>query len=86
VPQTWNPIPTRWNRVMRVLMVALVLCVSACTTPGGSSSTPAGQPAEGGAGEAAGSQRQLRHDPSLDSTVYRVQGLDDAGTGGGEIG
>ena len=39
-----------------------------------------------GGGEATRSQRLLRHDPYLVVTVYRVQGLDDVGTGGGEIG
>jgi hypothetical protein len=46
--QTWNPIRTRWNRVMRVLLVALVLCVAACTGPGHSGSAPSAYSPEGG--------------------------------------
>jgi hypothetical protein len=44
----WNTVPTWWKHVMQVVLVGVVVCVSACTTPGGSSSTPAGQPPEGG--------------------------------------
>jgi hypothetical protein len=43
-----NTVPTWWKHVMRMVLVGVVLCMSACTTPGGSSSTPAGQPADGG--------------------------------------
>jgi hypothetical protein len=45
---TWNTVPTWWKHVMRVVLVAMVLCVSACTTPGRSGSTPAALPPEGG--------------------------------------
>jgi hypothetical protein len=45
---TWNTLPTGWKHIMRVVLVAVVLCVAACTTLGGSSSTPSGQPPEGG--------------------------------------
>jgi hypothetical protein len=45
---TWGTLPTGWNRVMRVVLVAVVLWVSACTTPGGSSSNPSAMPADGG--------------------------------------
>ena len=44
----WNTVPTWWKHVMRVVLIAVVLCVSACATPGGSSSTPPGQPPAGG--------------------------------------
>ena len=44
----WNSVPTWWKHVMRVVVVAVVLCVSACTTPNGSSSNPSGQPRDGG--------------------------------------
>jgi hypothetical protein len=39
-----------WNHVMRVVLAAVVLCVSAsaCTTPSRSSSTPVALPPEGG--------------------------------------
>jgi hypothetical protein len=40
VTQTWNPLRTWWNHVMRVLLVALVLCASACTGPGHFGSEP----------------------------------------------
>jgi hypothetical protein len=45
---TWISLPAGWTHVMRVVLVAVVLCMSACTTPGGSRSTPSGQPPEGG--------------------------------------
>jgi hypothetical protein len=50
---TWKSLPIRWNHVMRVLAVAAVLCISACTAPGHSLSTPSALPPEGGS---AGSQ------------------------------
>jgi hypothetical protein len=46
--QPWNTVRTWWKHVMRVVVVAVVVCVSACTTPTGSSSNPSGQPPEGG--------------------------------------
>jgi hypothetical protein len=47
---TRETLPTWWNHVMRVVLVAVVLCVSAsaCTTPRRSGSTPAALPPEGG--------------------------------------
>jgi hypothetical protein len=48
VTQTWNPLRTWWNHVMRVLLVALVLCASACTGPGRSTSEPSAMPPDGG--------------------------------------
>jgi hypothetical protein len=39
---TWKALPTRWNQVMRVVLVAVVLVVSACAAPGRSTSTPGG--------------------------------------------
>jgi hypothetical protein len=53
---TWETLPTWWNHVMRVVLVAVVLCVSAsaCTAPGRSISTPAVQPSDGGQAGAVG--------------------------------
>jgi hypothetical protein len=45
---TWNTVRTWWHHVMLLVLVAVVLCVSACTTPGRSSSTPAALSPEGG--------------------------------------
>jgi hypothetical protein len=47
---TWETLPTWWKHVMRVVLVAVVLCVSAsaCTTPRRSGSTPTALPPEGG--------------------------------------
>jgi len=53
--QTWKIVPTWWKYVMGVVLVAVVLCGSACTAPGRSSSTPSAQPTEG---ERAGSRSQ----------------------------
>jgi hypothetical protein len=39
---TWKTLPARWNQVMRVVLVAVVLFVSACAAPGRSTSTPGG--------------------------------------------
>ena len=38
--QSWNASPTWWNHLMRLVLIAAVLCVSACTAPGRSSATP----------------------------------------------
>jgi len=46
--QTWNALCTWWNHVIGVLLAALVLCVSACTGPGHSSSVPSTHSPEGG--------------------------------------
>jgi hypothetical protein len=43
---TWTTAPTWWNQVMRVVLVAMILFVSACTAPGRSSSTPGALPSE----------------------------------------
>jgi hypothetical protein len=45
---TWKTFPTRWNHVMRVVLVLVVLFVSACTMTGRSSSNPATLPPDGG--------------------------------------
>jgi hypothetical protein len=37
---TWNTLHTWWNHVIRVVLIAVVSCVSACTTLGYSSSNP----------------------------------------------
>jgi hypothetical protein len=49
--QTWNPIRTWWKHVIQVLLVVLVLCVSACTGPGHSTSAPSPHSPEGGHAE-----------------------------------
>jgi hypothetical protein len=51
----WNTVPTWWKHVMRVVLIAVVLCVSACTTPGRSSSTPGALSPDGGQAGAVGS-------------------------------
>jgi hypothetical protein len=51
----WKTFPTGWNHVIRVVVVAAVLGVAACTTLGGASVPPAGQPPEGGQVRAMGS-------------------------------
>jgi hypothetical protein len=45
---TWNPLRTCWNHVIRVVLIAVVSCVSACTTLGHSSSNPSTHSPEGG--------------------------------------
>jgi hypothetical protein len=45
---TWNSTRTWWNRARQMLLVALVLCVSACTTLGHSNSAPSAHSPEGG--------------------------------------
>jgi hypothetical protein len=47
----WNTVPTRWPHVIRVTVVAVALCVSACTGPGHSTPTPSANPSEGGYAE-----------------------------------
>jgi hypothetical protein len=44
--QIWNTSMIWWHHMMRVVLVSALLCVSACTTPGRSSSTPT-QPSPG---------------------------------------
>ena len=41
-------LPTRWRLDMRVGLIAVVLCVSACSGPGASTSNPSGLSPEGG--------------------------------------
>jgi hypothetical protein len=48
MPQTRKPIYTHWYHVVRVLLITLVLCVSACTGPGHSTSVPSAHSREGG--------------------------------------
>jgi hypothetical protein len=45
---TWNPIPTTWHHIMRVMMVSVVVFVSGCTAPGHSLSTPSARTPTGG--------------------------------------
>ena len=47
---TWGTLPPWWHHLMRVVLVAVVLCLSAsaCTTSGRSGSTPTALPHEGG--------------------------------------
>jgi hypothetical protein len=47
---TWGTLPPWWHHVMRVVLVVVALCLSAsaCTTSGRSGSTPAALPHEGG--------------------------------------
>jgi hypothetical protein len=45
---TWNSVSTRWHHILRVMVVSVALCVSACTGPGHSSSTPSANPSLGG--------------------------------------
>ncbi len=44
----WKALPTGWQHVMRMVLVAVVLVVSACTATGRSKATPAA-PAPGAA-------------------------------------
>ena len=44
---TWNTLPAGWTHVIRVLLVAAALCLSACTAHRQSISNPSGTPAEG---------------------------------------
>jgi hypothetical protein len=44
----WKGFPTWWNHLMQVLLLAVVLCISACTAPGHSRSTPSALSPEGG--------------------------------------
>jgi hypothetical protein len=46
--QTWNPLRTWWNHVIRMVLTAVFSCVSACTTLGHPSSNPSAIPPEGG--------------------------------------
>jgi hypothetical protein len=39
---TWKTLPTRWNQVMRVMLVAVLLFVSACAAHGPATSSPGG--------------------------------------------
>jgi hypothetical protein len=48
VTQTWNPLRTWRTHVIRVVLIAAVSCVSACTTLGHSSSNPSAMPSDGG--------------------------------------
>ena len=41
---TWNDLPKWWHRVMLMVLVSVALCISACTAPGQSSSTPSDMP------------------------------------------
>jgi hypothetical protein len=45
---TWNTLPTGWTHAMRVVLVFMVLCMSACTALSHSNSNPSGIPSEGG--------------------------------------
>jgi hypothetical protein len=49
--QLWNTSSTWWNDLTRAVLVALALCVSACTGPGYSTSVPAAHSPEGGHAE-----------------------------------
>jgi hypothetical protein len=49
--RTWNTSATWWHHRSRVVLVALAVCVSACTGPGHSSSAPSGHSPEGGYAE-----------------------------------
>jgi hypothetical protein len=44
---TWNTLPAEWTHVIRVVLVSVVLCVSACTGPTHSSSPRSEMPSEG---------------------------------------
>jgi hypothetical protein len=46
--QPWNTSSTWRNHLMRGVLVALVLCMSACTAPGHSGSAPSAHSPEGG--------------------------------------
>jgi hypothetical protein len=51
---TWNTVFTCWKHSMRVGLIAVVVCVSACSGPGRPGSTPAAHsPDAGQAGAAA---------------------------------
>jgi hypothetical protein len=45
---TWNMLPVGWTLMLRVGVVAIALCVSACTAPGHSRSNPSGIASDGG--------------------------------------
>jgi hypothetical protein len=45
-----------WHRVIRVGFVAVVVCASACSGPGGAGSTPATRSPDGGQAGAVGSR------------------------------
>jgi hypothetical protein len=49
--QTWNTSSTGWYYALRVMLVAGVLFVSACTGPGHSSSVPSAHSPEGSRAE-----------------------------------
>jgi hypothetical protein len=46
--RTWNTSSPWRSHLIRVLVVALAFCVSACTGPGDSSSAPSAHSPEGG--------------------------------------
>ena len=52
---TWITFPRRWRHVIRMVLVAVVVCVSACSGPGRSGSTPAALSPDAGQAGAAGS-------------------------------
>jgi hypothetical protein len=46
--QTWNPLRTWRTHVIRVVLIAVAWCVSACTILGPPSSNPSAIPPDGG--------------------------------------
>jgi hypothetical protein len=44
----WNTVSTRRHDIIRVTVVAVALCLSACTGPGYSNPTPSANPSDGG--------------------------------------
>jgi hypothetical protein len=44
----WKTFLKRWNHIMRVVLLSMVLFISACTAPGRSISAPSGLSSEGG--------------------------------------
>jgi hypothetical protein len=45
---TWNTLPPAWTYVMRVVLIAVVLFVAACTGPAHSNSAPSAHSPERG--------------------------------------
>jgi hypothetical protein len=74
---TWNTVFTWWRHVIWVVFVAVVVCMSACSGPGRSGSTPAalspdaGQAVTVGSGD-GGTAIETRV-PSLRRQVLEVQ-------------
>jgi hypothetical protein len=45
---TWNTLPAGWTHAMRVVLVFVALCMSACTALSHSSSNPSDMPSDRG--------------------------------------